>query len=156
MVHHKGECLTLSVQYTRTFITLLLGRVDQCQRTLQLASRSTIVSRRAVRLSLPLPYSFAQKRLPQRNTAQVSMNMTKIRWRSRFNYIPIEHTPTLCELTADLSQIPKQLFRSHVNSKGVQYYKVDYNLVLTPRSASLLFELQFNGMNYGTVQARYI
>ncbi|KAJ5548339.1 hypothetical protein N7513_005573 [Penicillium frequentans] len=65
-------------------------------------------------------------------------------------------TPTLCELTADLSQVPRALFRSYVNSKGVRYYKVNFNLVLTPKSASLLFELRFNGMNYGTVQARYI
>ncbi|KAJ6115348.1 hypothetical protein N7486_001126 [Penicillium sp. IBT 16267x] len=62
----------------------------------------------------------------------------------------------LCELTSDLSEIPKELFTGHVNSEGLKYYRVNFSLVLTPTSASLLFDLQFNGMSYGTVRARYV
>ena len=61
----------------------------------------------------------------------------------------------LCELEADLSRIPKELFEKCRNSKGKEYYKINYQLVLTPKSASLLFDLEFNGMSYGTVRSRY-
>lgn len=60
-----------------------------------------------------------------------------------------------CELEADLSKIPKELFEKRRNSKGVEFYHVDYQLVLIPTSASLLFELWVNGMSYGSVRARY-
>lgn len=68
-------------------------------------------------------------------------------------YIPA--VSKLCELEADLSRIPKELFEKRRNSKGKEYYKINYQLVLTPKSASLLFDLEFNGMPYGTVRSRY-
>ncbi|KAL4789568.1 actin-like ATPase domain-containing protein [Aspergillus venezuelensis] len=40
-------------------------------------------------------------------------------------------------------------------SKGVGYYEVSYDLVMTPTSASLLFELEFNGVPYGCVRTKY-
>ena len=61
----------------------------------------------------------------------------------------------LCCFEADLSKIPKELFEKHQNSKGEEYYKIVFQLVLTPQSASLLFELEFNGISYGTVRSRY-
>ncbi|CAG7936151.1 unnamed protein product [Penicillium nalgiovense] len=61
----------------------------------------------------------------------------------------------LCELEADLSRIPKELFTKKINSRGNQFYHVNYDLVLTPTSASLLFDLQFNGVSYGSVRSRY-
>ncbi|KAJ5258405.1 hypothetical protein N7524_009961 [Penicillium chrysogenum] len=61
----------------------------------------------------------------------------------------------LCELEADLRRIPKELFTKKTNSRGKQYYHVSYDLVLTPTSASLLFDLQFNGVSYGSVRSRY-
>ncbi|CAG8063897.1 unnamed protein product [Penicillium nalgiovense] len=61
----------------------------------------------------------------------------------------------LCELEADLSRIPKELFTKKTNSRGNQFYHVNYDLVLTPTSASLLFDLQFNGVSYGSVRSRY-
>lgn len=42
---------------------------------------------------------------------------------------------TLCELEADLSKIPKSPFEKKENSKGQKYYRIDFNLVLTPTSA---------------------
>ncbi|KAJ5726922.1 hypothetical protein N7493_005949 [Penicillium malachiteum] len=67
-----------------------------------------------------------------------------------------ESVSAVCELQADLSQIPKSLFTLHQNSQGCKYYKVNYDLVVTPCSASILFELQFNGISYGTVRASYL
>ncbi|KAJ5186887.1 hypothetical protein N7449_009881 [Penicillium cf. viridicatum] len=61
----------------------------------------------------------------------------------------------LCVMEADLSRIPKELFEKKRNSKGKQFYHVSYELVLTPTSASLLFDLQFNGVSYGSVRSRY-
>ncbi|KAJ5824733.1 Heat shock protein 70 family [Penicillium robsamsonii] len=61
----------------------------------------------------------------------------------------------LCELQADLSRIPKELFPKKVNSRGTQFYYVDFDLVLTPASASLSFDLQFNGVSYGSVKFVY-
>ncbi|KAK4861131.1 hypothetical protein LT330_004047 [Penicillium expansum] len=63
--------------------------------------------------------------------------------------------PMLCDLEADLSRIPKELFTKKKNSKGKQFYHIEYDLVLTPTSASLLFDLQFNGVSYGSVRSRY-
>ncbi|KAJ5931069.1 hypothetical protein N7466_006562 [Penicillium verhagenii] len=62
----------------------------------------------------------------------------------------------LCTLTSDLSRIPKELFEKLTNSRGVEYYVIKFELVLTPFSASMLFELQFNGERYGSVQAEYV
>ncbi|KAJ5715488.1 uncharacterized protein N7483_012669 [Penicillium malachiteum] len=63
---------------------------------------------------------------------------------------------SVCELESDLSRIPKSLFHLHTNSAGKKCYKVNYNLVLTPCSASMIFELEFNGISYGTVRASYL
>lgn len=60
-----------------------------------------------------------------------------------------------CELIADLSKVPKEIFDLRSNSRGQKYYHVDYELVLTPTSAALLFELRINSMSYGAVRARY-
>ncbi|KAJ5365517.1 hypothetical protein N7517_008403 [Penicillium concentricum] len=61
----------------------------------------------------------------------------------------------LCELQADLSRVPKGLFTKKTNSSGVQFYHITFDLVLTPASASLLFDLQFNGVSYGSVKSQY-
>ncbi|RAL05412.1 Hsp70 family protein [Aspergillus ibericus CBS 121593] len=64
-------------------------------------------------------------------------------------------TIRLCCLEADLRKIPRDLFEKRCNSKGVEYYKIDFTLVLIPTSASLLFELEFNGVSYGSVRSKY-
>ncbi|KAJ5261133.1 Heat shock protein 70 family [Penicillium angulare] len=61
----------------------------------------------------------------------------------------------LCEVVADLSKVPEGLLEKKKNSSGQEYYIINYKLVLTPLSASLLFDLEFNGMSYGTVRANY-
>ncbi|KAB8206672.1 actin-like ATPase domain-containing protein [Aspergillus parasiticus] len=61
----------------------------------------------------------------------------------------------LCDLYSDLSQIPRRLFERKRNSQRVEYFKISYKLVMTPTSASLLFELEFEGVSYGCVRSKY-
>ncbi|PYH33730.1 Hsp70 family protein [Aspergillus neoniger CBS 115656] len=61
----------------------------------------------------------------------------------------------LCTLTTDLSSVPTQYFTKHTNSKGTEYYTISHVMIMTPGSASLKFELEFNGQSYGEVQATY-
>lgn len=61
----------------------------------------------------------------------------------------------LCTLEADLSKIPQALFKRRKNSKGEEYFAIDYSLVMTPTSASLPFELVFQGVSYGIVRSKY-
>ncbi|PYI00230.1 actin-like ATPase domain-containing protein [Aspergillus sclerotiicarbonarius CBS 121057] len=64
-------------------------------------------------------------------------------------------TLQLCSLEADLRRIPRGLFKKRRNSQGVEYFKIHFELVLIPTSASLLFELEFNGVSYGSVRSKY-
>ncbi|EAW23710.1 uncharacterized protein NFIA_032750 [Aspergillus fischeri NRRL 181] len=61
----------------------------------------------------------------------------------------------VCTLEADLSAIPPYLFHSCTNSSGQKYYEVAFEIAMTPTSASILFDLEFNGVSYGSVQAKY-
>ncbi|RHZ44338.1 uncharacterized protein CDV56_100181 [Aspergillus thermomutatus] len=61
----------------------------------------------------------------------------------------------VCTLEANLSAIPRKLFGSGINSLGQKYYTIPYQITMTPTSASILFNLEFNGVSYGSVQARY-
>ncbi|KAL4945270.1 hypothetical protein BDV06DRAFT_219524 [Aspergillus oleicola] len=40
-------------------------------------------------------------------------------------------------------------------STGQEYFKIPFVLTMTPTSASLLFELEFNGVSYGSVRSKY-
>ncbi|KAL2824383.1 hypothetical protein BDW59DRAFT_180259 [Aspergillus cavernicola] len=66
-----------------------------------------------------------------------------------------KRTLRLCELEADLRQIPQELFQKKTNSQGVEYFKFPITLTMTPTSASLLFQLEFNGVSYGSVRSKY-
>ncbi|KAJ5339952.1 hypothetical protein N7452_006680 [Penicillium brevicompactum] len=61
----------------------------------------------------------------------------------------------LCTVKSDLTRVPRDLFEKKTNNKGESYYEVHYHMVLTPVSAGLLLSLEFNGMSYGSVRARY-
>ncbi|KKA20665.1 hypothetical protein T310_5307 [Rasamsonia emersonii CBS 393.64] len=61
----------------------------------------------------------------------------------------------LCTLSVDLSDVPKKLFLKYRNSKGLEYYKINYDLTMTPTSASIFFELEYDGISDGTVRAKY-
>ncbi|KAF7585416.1 hypothetical protein BBP40_010968 [Aspergillus hancockii] len=47
------------------------------------------------------------------------------------------------------------LFTKRKNSKGVEYYDIQFILSMTPTFASLVFELGFQGISYGRVRAEY-
>lgn len=68
----------------------------------------------------------------------------------------ITGTRTLCTMEVDLRKIPRRLFRKRSNSKGVEFYMISHTLSLTPTSTSLIFELEFEGISYGTVRADYV
>ncbi|KAL3417008.1 hypothetical protein V8F44DRAFT_482414, partial [Aspergillus fumigatus] len=61
----------------------------------------------------------------------------------------------VCTLKADLSAIPPSLFHSCTNSLGQIYYDVAFEIAMTSTSASILFDLEFNGVSSGSVQAKY-
>ncbi|OBT40474.1 hypothetical protein VE00_07873 [Pseudogymnoascus sp. WSF 3629] len=61
----------------------------------------------------------------------------------------------LCTVEADLTKVPKDLFVIGMNSKGEQHYKIPYELEMTFKSASIFFELVFEGISYGSVRAKY-
>ena len=48
-----------------------------------------------------------------------------------------------------------ELFEKRANSKGKEYYVVKYEILMTPKSASILYELTRDGKSYGAVYARY-
>ena len=61
----------------------------------------------------------------------------------------------LCDLYSDPSQIPRRLFERKRNSQRVEFFKIPYKLVMTPTSASLLFDLELEGVSYGCVRSKY-
>ncbi|KAF4179419.1 hypothetical protein CNMCM7927_001862 [Aspergillus lentulus] len=61
----------------------------------------------------------------------------------------------ICTLEANLSAIPRNLFRSKTNYAGEEYYTIPFQIAMTPTSASIFLNLEFNGVSYGSVQAKY-
>ncbi|KAE8314628.1 hypothetical protein BDV41DRAFT_575587 [Aspergillus transmontanensis] len=61
----------------------------------------------------------------------------------------------LCTIEFGLNGIPPVLFKTKKNSKGVEYYRIEIVARLTPTSASLLFEMEFEGVPYGSITAKY-
>ncbi|KAE8359145.1 actin-like ATPase domain-containing protein [Aspergillus caelatus] len=61
----------------------------------------------------------------------------------------------LCKMEFDLNDIPTTLFPKKRNCKGFEYYRIEIVAKLTPTSAPLLFELDFDGVPYGSITVRY-
>ncbi|KAF7142179.1 hypothetical protein CNMCM5793_008900 [Aspergillus hiratsukae] len=61
----------------------------------------------------------------------------------------------VCTLEVNLSAIRHDLFRNEKSSSGQEYYRVLFDIVMTPTSANILFHLEFNGASYGSVQVKY-
>ncbi|PKY05178.1 actin-like ATPase domain-containing protein [Aspergillus campestris IBT 28561] len=70
-------------------------------------------------------------------------------------FLSSKDTFKVCTVDVDLGQIPSKLFERKTNSQGKSYYKVKYDIRMTPKSATILFELVFNGATYGSLQAKY-
>ncbi|KAH0612446.1 uncharacterized protein H6S33_010498 [Morchella sextelata] len=62
----------------------------------------------------------------------------------------------LCEVTSDLSNVSKSCFELRENIYGDPYYVVTFNLVITIKSATIVFHLERDGVKYGTAKATYI
>jgi hypothetical protein len=60
----------------------------------------------------------------------------------------------VCEISADLTGIPRSEMTKKVADNGKVYFKIIYAIALTFRSA-IKFELVFNGKVYQTVTAKY-
>ncbi|RAL01421.1 Hsp70 family protein [Aspergillus ibericus CBS 121593] len=66
-----------------------------------------------------------------------------------------DETVWVCEMKSDLRGIPTSLFLQRINSKGEQYYSIQHDLIMTPLSGTIKFELEFNGASYGQVETTY-
>lgn len=62
--------------------------------------------------------------------------------------------PTVEEISADLTGIPRSEMTKKVTDDGKVYFKIIYAIALTFRSA-IKFELVFNGNVYQTITAKY-
>jgi len=60
-----------------------------------------------------------------------------------------------CSMKADLRNIPKYHFKEKKAIDGRTYYDVDYNLVITMKTAIMKFSLEIGGQELGSVQAKY-
>jgi hypothetical protein len=62
---------------------------------------------------------------------------------------------SVCKLTTDLNTVPKSLFQRLTTTKGVEFDNLDFALHMKIESANLVFELQVDGVKYGSVQADF-
>ncbi|CAG7943854.1 unnamed protein product [Penicillium salamii] len=137
---------------TKVRIATLEGPIFAC------SCRRSLTSYKGMPLSSSEPISFPlYRKISERQIHSPIVFHEEL----KFNQSPTapktfdESVSTLCEVEADLSKIPVALFDKKQNSKGEVYFRIDFDLVLLPASASLIFELHFNGVSYGTVRSRY-
>ena len=64
-------------------------------------------------------------------------------------------TSTNCKLTADLSAVNRNHFHSKVAIDGTPYVDVDYDLVVSTKTAMMKFSLEVDGEEMGSVEANY-
>ena len=60
-----------------------------------------------------------------------------------------------CRLTADLRSVDKRYLRKKIASDGRPYFKLDYNLVVSTKTAIMKFSLEVGGKEMGSVEAKY-
>jgi len=61
----------------------------------------------------------------------------------------------VCTLRTDLSAVPKELFTRLRTSNGVEFENLDFTLDMMIDSASIVFELKVDGVQYGQVTAEF-
>jgi hypothetical protein len=64
-------------------------------------------------------------------------------------------TSTNCVLTSDLRSVDESKFKKCVSRKGIPYYEVHYDLVVTIQPAVMKFSLEIRGKEMGSVTANY-
>ena len=60
-----------------------------------------------------------------------------------------------CTLEVDPSVIPKKNFQRKIGVDGLPYFKLDFDLLMSIQSASILFEFEVAGTVYQDVKACY-
>ncbi|ETI20493.1 hypothetical protein G647_08530 [Cladophialophora carrionii CBS 160.54] len=60
-----------------------------------------------------------------------------------------------CMLTADLRSIDRSLLQKKIGADGKSYTDVNYDLVVTVKSAQMRFSLEVKGREFGSVNAKY-
>ena len=64
-------------------------------------------------------------------------------------------THVLCALTTNLGQIPAHKWEHHVNSIGIPYKTITYEIGLCLESGGLRFDLRVDDVVYGNVTASF-
>ena len=59
------------------------------------------------------------------------------------------------KLTADLRNVPKDAFEMKTTKVGVPYFVLWYKLVISTKTASMIFSLEVKGKEYSSVEAKY-
>ena len=62
---------------------------------------------------------------------------------------------TNCTLEADLTSVPKHLFKRKMKSDGAEGYELHYKLMVSIQSGPMVFSLEVGGKEYGQVAAEY-
>ncbi|KAL7267654.1 hypothetical protein RUND412_009750 [Rhizina undulata] len=61
----------------------------------------------------------------------------------------------VCKLKADLSRLPLDTFQEDVSSAGKQYWNIFFSLEMKISSGMITFSMNFEGKNYGSVDATF-
>ena len=80
---------------------------------------------------------------------------TQMSWIHQLTIIT-EGVTELVKVEADLSRIPENKIPKTKGADGKTYYKIDYVIQITHRSAYTNYELIYGGENYGLVAAEYV
>lgn len=64
-------------------------------------------------------------------------------------------TRTNCQLTADLRNVDRSVFKKKMSLQNGTYYEVHYDLVVTIQAAVMKFSLEIDGKEMGSVEALY-
>lgn len=59
------------------------------------------------------------------------------------------------KLTADLRNVPKDAFEHKIASNGTPYVVIWYKLVISTKTASMVFSMEVKGKQYSSVEAKY-
>jgi len=60
-----------------------------------------------------------------------------------------------CNLKADLSSVPKEVFKRKKLGATGEYWELHYNLLVSVESGPMIFSLEIGGKQYGQVSADY-
>ena len=64
-------------------------------------------------------------------------------------------TTVNCVLTADLTSVDSSFFKRKTSWDRKSYYEIHYNLVVTLQAAQMRFSLEIDGVEMGSVSAKY-